>query len=258
VKRDERVVAESDCDGMYYDISANNIIKTCMSEDHGHTVGAGAAMTNAYKRIYRETKTALSRQAGRYIPLGTEMINETLIDELDYYQARANAQPNSSLETWPIRPLIRKNAARIIPLFKYVYSQYAPLRCDGWGKLTAETGDLIYHSIAKTYLWGGLFEINLEYSEHEYIDGETNKGEEHFYHFERKGFDYQGNIARFIGDCALLRLGRYGKPLVYGEMLKTPEVQCRAVYRTYYMYNHGKQSEEQNDRGIILLDTVLA
>jgi hypothetical protein len=74
-----------------------------------------------------------------------------------------------------------------------VYSAYAPLRCDGWGKLTAETGDIIYYTIAKTYLWGGLFEINLEYSEMERINGTSNPGEEHFYHFEPKGFAYDPN-----------------------------------------------------------------
>jgi hypothetical protein len=139
-----------------------------------------------------------------------------------------------------------------------VYSQYAPLRCDGWGKLTAETGDIIYHTIAKTYLWGGLFEINLEYSEMENIDGQGTRGEEHFYQFDQKGFDYDGGPAKFIGNCAQLRLGAYGAPLIYGEMLKTDSPRCRKLYRTYYQYNHGKQLGEQNDRGIILLDAVLA
>jgi hypothetical protein len=258
VKRDEQVQAESDCDALYYDISANNIIKTCMSCDHGHPVGAGRDMTGAYRDIYRETKGAMTKRARRYIPIGTEMINDTLIDEVDYYQARANAQPNSALETWPFRSLIRQGKARLVPLFKYVYSQYTPLRCDGWGKLTAETGDIIYHTIAKTYLWGGIFEINLEYSEMEIIDGEGTRGEEHFYHFDPRGFDYDEGPAKFIGDCAQLRLGVYGAPLIYGEMLKTGAPRCRQLYRTYYQYNHGKQSGEQNDRGIILLDAVLA
>jgi hypothetical protein len=257
VKRDERLVEESGCDALYYDISANNIIKTCMSGDHGHPRGAGAEMTGAYRRIYRETKEAMAAKKGAYVPIGTEMINETLIGEVDYYQARANAQPNSALEFWPLRKLIRQNRARPIPLFKYVYSEYAPLRCDGWGKFTVETGDIIYHSIAKTYLWGGIFEINLEYSEMEWIDGKTGKGEEHFYHFLPQGFDYDEGPAKFTGKCARLRLGPYGAPLIYGEMLKSPEIRCRKIYRTYYMYNHGIKSGEQGDRGIILLDTVL-
>jgi hypothetical protein len=257
VRRDARLVEESGCDALYYDISANNIIKTCMSSDHGHARGAGAEMTGAYRRIYRETREAASRKKGACVPIGTEMINETLIGEVDYYQARANAQPNSSLEFWPLRKLIRQNRARVIPLFKYVYSEYAPLRCDGWGKFTAETGDIIYHSIAKTYLWGGIFEVNLEYSEMERIEGMTNKGEEHFYHFLPQGFDYDGGPAKFTGKCARLRLGAHGAPLIYGKMLKTPEIRCRKIYRTYYMYNHGLKSGEQGDRGIILLDTVL-
>jgi hypothetical protein len=257
VRRDARLVEESGCDALYYDISANNIIKTCMSRDHGHAPGAGAEMTGAYRRIYRETREAMAAKKGAYVPIGTEMINETLIDEVDYYQARANAQPNSALEFWPLRKLIRQNRARPIPLFKYVYSEYAPLRCDGWGKFTAETGDIIYHTIAKTYLWGGIFEINLEYSEMECIGGKTNRGEEHFYHFLPQGFDYDQGPARFTGKCARLRLGPYGAPLIYGQMLKSPEIRCRKIYRTYYMYNHGVKSGEQGDRGIILLDAVL-
>jgi hypothetical protein len=257
VRRDERVVEESDCDALYYDISANNIIKTCMSADHGHPPGSGAAMTRAYRRIYRETKEAMAAKKGAYVPIGTEMINETLIGELDYYQARANGQPNAALEFWPIRKLIRQNRARVIPLFKYVYSEYAPLRCDGWGKFTRETGDLIYHTIAKTYLWGGVFEVNLEYSEAENIDGQSGRPEEHYYHFSPRGFAYDGGPAKFTGKCARLRLGPCGAPLVYGRMLEGPEIRCRKIYRAYYMYNHGIASGEQGDRGLILLDAVL-
>jgi hypothetical protein len=257
VRRDARLVEESGCDALYYDISANNIIKTCMSGDHGHAPGAGAEMTGAYRRIYRETKEAMAGKKGAYVPIGTEMINETLIGEVDYYQARANAQPNSALEFWPLRKLIRQNKARVIPLFQYVYSEYAPLRCDGWGKFTAETGDIIYHSIAKTYLWGGIFEINLEYSEMEWIGGKTNKPEEHYYHFLPQGFAYDPGPAKFTGKCARLRLGVHGAPLIYGRMLKTPEIRCRRIYRGYYMYNHGLASGEQGDRGIVLLDAVL-
>jgi hypothetical protein len=257
VRRDAQLVEESDCDALYYDISANNIIKTCMSADHGHAPGAGAEMTGAYQRIYRETKEAMALKKGAYVPIGTEMINETLIGEVDYYQARANAQPNSALEFWPIRKLLRQNKARVIPLFKYVYSEYAPLRCDGWGKCTRETGDIIYYTIARTYLWGGIFEINLEYAEMECIDGKTSRGEEHYYHFLPQGFDYDGGPAKFAGNCARLRLGPCGAPLVYGRMLETPEIRCRKIYRTYYMYNHGIKSGEQGDRGIILLDAVL-
>ena len=36
--------------------------------------------------------------AERYIPMGTEMINETMLDLIDYYQARAGGQPARRLK----------------------------------------------------------------------------------------------------------------------------------------------------------------
>ena len=171
IKRDVQVLKEAGVDSMYYDISANNLIKTCMSESHGHPVGAGREITLAYRDIYERTREALSETAGKYIPLGTEMMNEVFIDVLDYYQARAWAQPCSALETWPFSRLMKSGMAEMSPMFTYVYHEYAPVRLDGWGKLVKEIGELFYHSAAKIYLWGGLYELNYEYSPMEAIDG---------------------------------------------------------------------------------------
>lgn len=259
IERDRRVVAESGADAMYYDISANNILKTCMSPDHGHPVGAGKEMTQAYREIYRETKKALSQDSGKYVPLGTEMINETFLDVLDYYQARANAQPCSALETWPYRKLVQENRAWTIPMFQYVYSGYAPLRLDGWGKIVAEGGDLVYHTIAKTYLWGGLFEINSEYSPMEIIDKEgENSSDEHYCALQPKGFRFDEKIAAYLRKFASLRTGPYGKFLAYGEMLRAPALECRQSKRTYFQYNHGAHSGEQHSRGVISRESVIS
>jgi hypothetical protein len=242
--RDAQIIQESDCDAMYYDISANNIIKTCMSSEHGHAVGAGKDMTKAYLEIYHETKKKLSEVKGQYVPLGTEMINEVFLDCLDYYQARSNAQPNSALETGIFRSLMRNGKAQVIPMFQYVYSGYAPLRMDGWGKLTKEGGDLIYHTIAKTYLWGGLYEINSEYSAMETIDGITNSSKEHYCRFDRMGFQYDRTAAEYLARFAALRTGRYNKYLAYGEMKRPPKLQSPKVWRTYYHYNIAKGGME--------------
>lgn len=256
--RDREVIRESGADAMYYDISANNILKTCMSEEHGHPAGAGSEMTKAYRSIYRETKEALSQEKGRYVPLGTEMINETLIDVLDYYQARANAQPCSALETWPYRSLIQDGHALVIPMFQYVYGEYAPMRLDGWGKLVSEGGDLIYHTIAKTYLWGGLFEINSEYSPMEVIDeyGE-NPSDEHYCELQPRGFRFDEEIAAYLARFAALRVGRLGRFLRYGKMQRTPQIDCRYTSRNYFQYNHAN-SPEQNSRGVVSRESVAA
>ena len=258
VSRDVQVVKESGCDAMYYDISANNIIKTCMSDEHGHPVGAGSEMTNAYREIYIETKQKLAKEKGQYVPIGTEMMNEVFLDCLDFYQARANAQPCSALETGIFRDLIKKGIAQVIPVFQYVYSGYAPLRMDGWGKLTKEGGDLIYHTIAKTYLWGGLFEINSEYSEMEVIDGLVNSSEEHYSNFDSVGFQYDKSIATYLAKFASLRIGKYNIFLAYGEMKRPPKLEISKVWRTYYQYNTSKIGLEHGDRGIILLDSVVS
>lgn len=258
VERDRRVIRESGADSMYYDISANNILKTCMCDEHGHTVGAGSRLTRAYRSIYRETQKALSEEKGRYVPLGTEMINETLIDVLDYYQARANAQPCSALETWPYRKLVLENRAVLIPMFQYVYSEYAPLRLDGWGKLVREGGSLIYHTIAKTYLWGGLFEINSEYSPMEVVDeaGE-NPSDEHYCDFQSRGYRFDEEIAAFLARFAALRVGDEGEFLRYGEMLRPSRVTCRDVDRSYFHYNIGQGAGEYESGGVISRESIL-
>lgn len=258
VERDRRVVRESGADAMYYDISANNILKTCMEESHGHPVGAGREMTEAYRNIYRDTKDALSKDSGKYVPLGTEMMNECFLDVLDYYQARANAQPCSALETWPYRELIQENRAWVIPMFQYVYSGYGAVRLDGWGKLVREGGTLIYHTIAKTYLWGGLFEINSEYSPMEVIDeGGENPSEEHYCSYEPRNYRFDEAIAAYLAKFAALRTGRYGKFLAYGEMQHSPRLACEETEFSYYQYNHG-HSKEQNSRGTVYRKSVLS
>lgn len=91
------------------------------------------------------------------------------------------------------------------------------------GKITKEGGDLIYHTIAKTYLWGGLFEINSEYSEMEAIGDSVNSSEEHYCQFKHVDFQYDRTIAKYLAKFASLRTGRYNKYLAYGEMKRPPD-----------------------------------
>lgn len=238
VKRDVQVYKEAKVDSMYYDISANNLIKTCMSADHGHPVGAGKILTDSYRKIYKETRDALTRTAGVYIPLGTEMMNETLIDVLDYYQARSWAQPCSALETWPFLNLMKSGEARAIPMFSYVYHEYAPVRLDGWGKLVEEIGGLYYHTVAKTYLWGGLYELNYEYSPMEAIDGIETRPEEHYWKFRPRGYEFDSERARYITQFAALRTGAGNKYLAYGTMRRPVNLTSEKVRLSWYHYNH--------------------
>ncbi|MBN2504797.1 MAG: hypothetical protein JXB20_05585, partial [Bacilli bacterium] len=76
VQRDLAIFREAEPDAFYYDISSNNLIKTCMAENHRHKVGGGQEISKAYKHLYQETSATLKQEARRQIPLGTEMINE--------------------------------------------------------------------------------------------------------------------------------------------------------------------------------------
>jgi hypothetical protein len=239
VKRDEQVVHEAGADAMYYDISANNLLHICLDPEHGHPVGGGNVLTGAYKRLYNDTKEACARVKGSYFPVGTEMMNEVFLPELDYYQARAGGRPCAALELWPYKKQIDEGTAELIPLFEYVYHEYGAVRMDGWGKLVEETGDLFYDAAAKIYLWGGLYELNYEYSPAEAINGEETCGKDHYYDFSAFGYEYSAGRARYLRQFAALRTGPGNRYLSYGRMLPPPVFTVEEREKRYYHYNHG-------------------
>jgi len=259
VERDRRLQREAGVDAIYYDISANNILKHCGDPTHGHPAGAGKTITDAYRDNYIRTKEAMIREAGRYVPMGTEMINEIFLDVLDYYQARAGAQPAAPLEGWPLRDLLKSGAAELIPMFTYVYHEYGPVRLDGWGKLTEEIGSLFYYTVARTYLWGGLYELNYEYSPMEQLDGEENRPDEHYYIFEPRGYKFSDERARYLAQYARLRTGPANKYLAYGKMLRPPAMENDGgkVRLDWFQYNCAKDFKEYNDAGTAAVDAVV-
>lgn len=256
VERDCEVVKESGCDSMYYDISANNLVHICLSDQHGHKPGGGTEITKAYQKVYRLTREACMRQKDTpYFPLGAEMMNETMLPVLDYAQARCWGQPCSAQEMWPFFQMIRSGRAEVIPMFDYVYHEYGLVRMDGYSKLTEEVGDFFYDVAAKCYLWGGLFELNYEFSPIEAIDGEENSSDEHYFVFRQFGFEYSYGRARYLRQFVALRLGEGNKYLAYGVMRPMQDLQVPKRKKNYYHYNHGK--EEIFD-GIIELPAVRA
>lgn len=257
VRRDERLQEEADVDSIYYDISANNILKVCLDDSHGHPVGAGRQVTMAYRHNYVNTKAAMMKKAGRYIPMGTEMINEVFLDVLDYYQARAGGRPAAPLEGWHLRELLMQGVAELIPMFTYVYHEYGVLRLDGWGKLVEEIGSLFYFTVARTYLWGGLYELNYEYSPMEVIDGKENESEEHYYLFAARGYRLSPERARYLGKFARLRTGVGNKYLAYGKMLRPLSLTCERIEMDWFHYNHSKGSEDYNQSGKCEVDEIV-
>lgn len=257
VKRDAALQRSDDIDAIYYDISANNILKICMDENHGHPVGAGSIIEEAYRRNYADTKAAMCEIAERYIPMGTEMINETMLDLIDYYQARAGGQPAAPLEGWPIRELLKSGDARLIPMFTYVYHEYGALRLDGWGKLAEEIGELYYFTVARTYIWGGLYELNYEYSPMEALDGIENTAAEHYYPFDPRGYAFSTKRAEYLALYARLRTGAAKAYWSYGTMLRPLSFDSPQTSMKWFHYNHGKETPEYNNAGELLTDSVI-
>ncbi|GHU71348.1 hypothetical protein AGMMS49992_05210 [Clostridia bacterium] len=257
-QRDLDVLHAAGVDAMYYDISANNLIKICLADNHGHKPGGGAELTEGYRDIYADTKAALSEAAGHPVPLGTEMINETLIGELDFYQARAWAQPSSTLETYPFREQMRTGQAQMIPLFDWVYHEYGVVRMDGWGKLVAETGSYFRYIVARTYLWGGLYEINHEYSPMEALNGKENDPAEHFFPFEPKGYEYSPEHAAYVRQFAQARIGAANRYWAYGRMIRAPKIDIPKAAFDWYHYNHNKQDSSYGASGTIEKPAVIA
>lgn len=239
VNRDLKVVEASGADAMYYDISANNLLHLCLSEQHHHPKVGGHQITEAYSRLYLETKEACAEQTKRYFPIGTEMINEVFLPAIDYYQARAGAQPASALEMWPYKELLNSGKAELVPLFAAVYHEYGAVRMDGWGKLVEETGDLFYDIVAKIYQWGGLYELNHEYSPMEALEGKETKASEHYWRFAPYGYEYSRGRARYLRQFAALRTGAGNAYLAYGIMQRAPKCTVPAEEKNYYHYNHG-------------------
>lgn len=258
VKRDLQLDSEEKIDAIYYDISANNILKVCMNETHNHPVGAGKEIDKAYIDNYKNTKTALIKQSNeKYIPMGTEMMNERLLNIIDFYQARAGGRPSAPLEGWIIAKLINENKAKLIPLFTYVYHEYGGIRIDGWGKLSKEIGNMFYYTAARTYLWGGLYELNYEYSPMEMINDIENPTEEHYYPFELRGYKFSSEMANYINQFALMRTGWGNKFLAYGKMLKPISYVAEKFNYDWNLYNTSTNSIEYNSKGSIDGDTIV-
>ncbi len=243
VERDRQITRDHGVDAMYYDISANNLLHLCLSDKHKHPKGGGNHITRAYQRLYAETKEACGKESGGYFPIGTEMINEVFLPQLDYYQARAGARPASALELWPYKKQIDAGEAELIPLFAAVYHEYGAVRMDGWGKAVDEMGDLFYDSAAKIYLWGGLYELNYEYSPMEAIDGQETMTGEHYWRFDQRGYEYAPGRVRYLGQFAAMRTGAGNPYLAYGRMMAPPSVGAADAPKHYWHFNHGKPEE---------------
>lgn len=257
IGRDMELVKETGCDALYYDISANNLLHICMSGDHGHGRGGSGHITEAFRRNYMDTRDMVTKESKKYVPIGTEMMNEVFLDCVDFYQARGWAEPASAFETGEFRGLVKSGEMKLIPLFTYVYHEYGAQRLDGWGKLVEEIGELFYHTVAKTYLWGGIYELNYEYSPMEVIDGAENSPDEHYCRFNKEGYGLSEERAAYIAQFAELRTGRGNKYLAYGRMLPPVSVESLQYGFSWMHYNCNEKWSEYHDQGKYQEDAIV-
>ena len=255
--RDERLAGEYGADALYYDISANNVLMGCRAPGHGHPIGGGGWMVDAYARMHAASKAAASAARGTYVAQGGEMITEAFIPNLDYYQARAEASPLSGFEADVFRDWIREGTVEKIPLFTYVYHEYGPVRLDGWAKLAAEAGDLFYWTAARVALWGGLLELNYEFSPLETLHGQDEAPEEHYCHWEPRSYEVDPAKLAFVREVALARTG-WGNPyLVYGTMLRPLPIASDPIELAYHLYNVGQDRPHYDEQRTMRVPSIL-
>lgn len=258
--RDRTLAAEYGVDGVYYDISVNNVRHICLSTQHGHQPGDTVAMTTAYRTLLADTARAMRDATRGVVPQGTEMINEQMLPVVAFYQARAEASPASAFEAGPFRELIKAGTAEKIPLFSYVYHEFGPVRLDGWAKLSREQGEFVYFVLGRVFLQGGLIELNYEFSSLEDLSGSSDAAVEHYFAFDRRQYEIDPVLAAYVSALSVARVGRANRYLAYGAMRRPAPCTIRGeatVELDYFLYNCAQNIPEYEDRGVMTVPTVL-
>jgi hypothetical protein len=208
--------------------------------------------------MFRRTSAAMTEAAGRYVPMGTEVMTETSIALFDYSQHRADGGPYASFEPVPFRDWILDGRAERIPLLTYVFGERAPLRMDGWAKLSPEAGEAWYWVAATVLLEGGLLEVNGEFSPLEDVDGWTEDVRESYADIVPRGFGIDPAKAGFLGQVARTRVGPANPWLARGRMLPPPRVEAPSIEADWYAYNAGQDHSVYDTRGTMRVPSVLA
>jgi len=259
--RDVRLVRDHGFEAVYYDIAAHNVVKECLSQRHEHAPGGGRAIGDAFLRLHRESRSAMRAAAGYTVAQGTELINELHIGSQDFYQARGQASPASSLETDVVHAWIKDGRAAVVPVFTAVYHDYGPVRTDGWAKLSREQGDYFYAIAREVVLTGGLFQLNYEYSPLEVVGGVPEPAGEHYYTFPDGSFaarPYRVDEEKVEAIQALIKLrtSLARDFLAYGRMLPPPSVPTERLGLGWFHYNGYRRSPAYEDSGVVHVDAV--
>ncbi|MDI7278085.1 MAG: hypothetical protein QME94_19055, partial [Anaerolineae bacterium] len=144
-----------------------------------------------------------------------------------------------------------------IPLFAYVYHEYGPLRMDGWAKLSPEMGDIFYWVASRVTLWGGLFELNYEFSPLEMLGGRADDPQEHYYRFARREYQVDPEKVAFLREVARARTGWANPYLAYGTMRRPPSLAVAPITLDYFLYNCAQRLPHYEERGTITVPGVV-
>lgn len=257
VWRDEKLVREYDVDALYYDVSFSNVFMACFSSSHGHPIGGGKWMIKAWRKLVAETKKAASKAKGSYVPQGTEVIIEPFISEIDFYQARANGSPCAPMEIDLWRDWIKQGEVEKIPMFDFVYHEYGPVRLDGWAKISYEIGDIFYWTVGRTTLWGGIAELNYEFSPLEVVNGLCENVKEHYYRMVDRRYNVDPDKIEFLREITNARTGFAKNYLAYGTMVKPLKVDSPKIKLNWFLYNTYIGDEAYEERGSLTVPSII-
>jgi hypothetical protein len=251
------------CDGIYNDISICNAAPfECKEILHKHQSFIGRGMVDVYRSLVMKSKeTCRSENPSRFIPFGTELIVENFVDLIDFYHARGFAEEQGFFE-WSGDPT---GMIEMIPLFTYVYHENGPVRLDGFLKLSKEFGDIFYYIVARTILWGGIPELNYEFSAPELFDEMTDSTNYVTYDYwtnwivDKNPYHTDKDKIDFLNEAAKARLGFGKKYLVFGKMEQPPLItsEIPSIELNYYHYNTFIEGGDRLRKGKIKVPTIL-
>jgi len=257
-------VMQAGLDASYDDIGIHNNLKVCLATNHGHPVGAGPQLMSASRAAVAQTKaTATRANGGAYFPMGAEVVLEDTIPEMDFYQARGEASPVTTYESYDWWTWMQTSpmGCQKIPAFAYVYHDYGPTRLDGWGRLSVEQGDLFYWCAARVYLWGGLFELNYEFGSVESVNGTQDDPSQSFSPttIERPYAVDPAKIT-FLNKMATARTGFANPYLAYGQMARpvVPNSPPPNVTLSWLSIGADPATEEYLNSGSLSVPSVVA
>lgn len=247
-ERQRKQFTDIDSQGIYNDLGICAVHPlNCYDESHAHgsNVNALEDYYNLLEKSHEISRAYTVDKAGNNGFTGQEMITENVLPYVDFYQTRAASGEMGGMEHDQIMKMVQNDVAVKIPLFEYVYHEYAGVRGDGFTLPVSSVGVPYYQAMAFTALNGGIPEFNYECYDHSKFD--TLAG------------DLDVDMIKFINTLGKARL-TYGKDfLVYGEMARPPELsqnRQQFSYETPIVINWS--SVGGTKRGNMMLEPVVA